>query len=100
MAPLQGSLYVDSYRENSSNVFSSETTGPIKAKFHMDPQWIGVTESYLRHLGHMTKMAAMPIYGKNPFRNLLQMKGPMAQGLVCSIGDMGPIKFEKIIICG
>ena len=26
---------------------------------------------YRHDAGHMTKMAAMPIYGKNPFKNLL-----------------------------
>ena len=26
---------------------------------------------YIRNPGHMTKMAAMPIYGKNPSKNLL-----------------------------
>ena len=38
-----------------SNIFSSETIGPIEANFHVEPPWDG----------HMTKMAAMPIYGKN-----------------------------------
>ena len=37
----------------------SKTTGPIKAKFHTDFQWIGGTDICLRHLGHMTKLAAM-----------------------------------------
>ena len=37
------------------NFFSSITTRPIEAKFHMEPPWDG----------RMTKMAAMPIYGKN-----------------------------------
>ena len=27
---------------------------------------------YSHDAGHMTKMAAMPIYGKNPFKNLIQ----------------------------
>ena len=31
-------FYIDSYRENSSNVSSSETTGPIKGKFHLELQ--------------------------------------------------------------
>ena len=31
----------------------------------MEPPWVGGTKVCLRHLGHMTKMAAMPIYGKN-----------------------------------
>ena len=48
-----------------SNVFSSETAWPIKAKFYMEPPWEGGTHVYIYGPGHMTKMAAMPIYGKN-----------------------------------
>ena len=48
-----------------SNVFSSETTWPIKAKFYVEPPWEGETKVYINGPGHMTKMAAMPIYGKN-----------------------------------
>ena len=49
-----------------SNIFFSETACPIKAKFYVEPPWVGGTKVCLRHLGHMTKMAATPIYGKNP----------------------------------
>ena len=45
-----------------SNIFSSETTGPIEAKFHMKPPWNGGTKVCSNGPGHMTKMAAMPIY--------------------------------------
>ena len=48
-----------------SNVFSSETAWPIKAKFYMEPPWEGGTKGYINGPGNMTKMAAMPIYGKN-----------------------------------
>ena len=48
-----------------SNVFSSETAWPIKAKFYVEPPWEGGTKVYINGPGHMTKMAAMPIYGKN-----------------------------------
>ena len=48
-----------------SNIFSSETTGPIEAKFHMEPPWDRGTKVCSNGPGHMTKMAAMPIYGKN-----------------------------------
>ena len=47
------------------NIFSSETTGPIEVKFHVEPPWDGGTKVYSNGPGHMTKMAAMPIYGKN-----------------------------------
>ena len=48
-----------------SHVFSSETAWPIKAQFYMEPPWEGGTKVYINGPGHMTKVAAMPIYGKN-----------------------------------
>ena len=48
-----------------SNVFSSETAWPIKAKFYVEPPWEGGTKVCINGPGHMTKMAAMPIYDKN-----------------------------------
>ena len=47
-----------------SNIFSSETAWPIKAKFYVDLPWEGGTKVCINGPGHMTKMAAMPIYGK------------------------------------
>ena len=52
-------------RSQCSKIFS-ETAGPIKAKFYVEPPWVGGTKVCLQHLGYMTKMAATPIYGKNP----------------------------------
>ena len=49
-----------------SNVFSSGTTGPIEVKFHVEPSWGGGTKVCIWGPGHMTMMASMPIYGKNP----------------------------------
>ena len=48
-----------------SNVFSSETAWPIKAKFYVEPPWEVGTKFYINGPGHMTKVAAMPIYGKH-----------------------------------
>ena len=48
-----------------SKIFSSEIAWPIKAKFYVEPPWEGGTKVYINRPGHMTKMAAMPIYGKN-----------------------------------
>ena len=53
-----------------SNVFSSETAWPIKAKFYVEPPWAGGTKVHINGPGHMTKMATMPIYGKT-LKNLL-----------------------------
>ena len=49
-----------------SNVFSSGTTGPIEVKFHVEPPWDGGMKVCVWGPGHMTKMTAMRIYGKNP----------------------------------
>ena len=50
-----------------SNFFSSITTKSIAAKFHVEPSWHGGTKICSNGPGHMTKMAAMPIYGQNFF---------------------------------
>ena len=55
-----------------SNVFSSETAWPIKAKLYVAPPWEGGTKVCINGPGHMTKMAAMPIYGKTLNNLLLQ----------------------------
>ena len=39
---------------------------PLKCpNFYVEPPWEGATKVYINGPGHMTKMAAMPIYGKN-----------------------------------
>ena len=38
---------------------------PVEAKFHMEPSWVGGTKVRSNGSGQITKMAAMPIYGKN-----------------------------------
>ena len=54
------------------NIFFSETTGPIKIKFYMETPKDAETKVCSSGPGHMTKTAAMPIYGKKPFKkNLL-----------------------------
>ena len=52
-------------RQQCLNIFSSETARPIKAKLYVEPPWEGGTKVYINGPGYMTKMAAMPIYGKN-----------------------------------
>ena len=52
-------------RQQCLNIFSSETALPIKAKFYVEPPWEGGTKVCINGPGHMTKMAAMPIYGKD-----------------------------------
>ena len=62
-------------RLQCSNIFFSETAGLIKAKFYVEPPWVGGTIFCLRHLGHMTKMAATPIDGKNPSKIIFSRTG-------------------------
>ena len=47
------------------NFFFSITTRLIETKCHVEPPWDGGTKVCSNGLGHMTKVAAMPIYGKN-----------------------------------
>ena len=73
-----------------SNVFSSETAWPIKAKFNVEPPWEGGTKVCINGPGHMTKMAAMPIYGKNLKKSSPEPAGRFPRNLVCNIGDSCP----------
>ena len=58
-----------------SNIFFSEIACPIKAKFYVEFPWVWRTKVCSRHLGHMTKMAAMPMYGQNPSQILISATG-------------------------
>ena len=64
-----------SVRPQCSNIFFSETAWPIEAKFYVEPPWVGGTKFCSRHLGHMTKMAATPIYGQNPSKIFFSRTG-------------------------
>ena len=65
-----------------SNIFSSETTGPIKLKFHMETPQDAGTKVCSNGPDHMTKMAATPIYGKNPLKIFFsRTRRPMTLGL-------------------
>ena len=87
-------------RSQCSNIFFSKTAWPIKAKCYVESPWVGGTKVYSRHLGHMTKMAATPIYGKNPSKIFSRTGGPISTKLgilhrglmsiiVCSNDDPG-----------
>ena len=60
-------------RPQCSNI--SKTAWPIKAKFYVEPPWVGGTKDYINGPGHMTKMAATPIYGKNPSKIFFSRTG-------------------------
>ena len=61
-------------RPQCSNIFS-ETAWPIKAKFNVEPPWVGGTKICSRHLSHMTNMTAASIYGKNPSKIFFSRTG-------------------------
>ena len=48
-----------------SNFLSLEIAGPMKAKFHVETPWDERMKGGSNGPGHMTNIAAMPIYGKN-----------------------------------
>ena len=78
-------------RPQCSNIFFYETAWPIKAKFYVKSPWEGGTKFCSRHLGHMTKMAATPIYGKILKKSSSpEPAGRFSRNLVCSIGDSRP----------
>ena len=52
-----------------SEIFS-KATWPIKAKFHVESLLEGGKNVCINGPGHMTKMAATPIYGK-AFKNII-----------------------------
>ena len=54
-----------SLRFNIFNFLFLETAWPIEAKFYVEPPWDGETKIWSNGLSHMTRMAVMPIYGKN-----------------------------------
>ena len=58
-------LWTSSLSSTVSNIFSSKTAWPIKAKFYVEPPWEGGMKVNINSPGHMTKMAAITIYGKN-----------------------------------
>ena len=65
-----------------SNIFSSETIGPIELKFHMETPQDGRMKVCTNGPGHITKMAAMPICGKNPLKIFFsRTRRPMTLGL-------------------
>ena len=68
-------------RPQCSDIFFSETAWPIKAKFYVEPPSVWGTEFCSRHVGHMTKMTATPMYGKHPSKIFSRTGGPISTKL-------------------
>ena len=85
-------------RKQCSNIFS-KTASPIKAKCYVEPPWVGGTKVCSRHLGHMAKIAATPIYGKTLQKSSSpEPAGRFSRNLVCSIGDSSLSYFVQMMI--
>ena len=56
----------------------------------MKAPWAGGTKVCSGGLGHMTKMAAMPIYDKTPIKIFYGTKEPMILGLGMQHRGLGP----------
>ena len=51
-----------------SNIIFSETIMPFELNFHVKTLSDKLAKIYTNYFGYMTKMANMPIYGKNPLK--------------------------------
>ena len=61
------------------NIVSLETARPFELKFHMTTPYDRLAKIYTKSIGHMSKMATMPIYGKNSLNVFFSgTKRPMA----------------------
>ena len=64
------------------NLVFSQTIGQIEFKFHVKTPYKKVAKIYSNYLGHMTKMATTPIYGKNHLKIFFSRTSrPMTLGL-------------------
>ena len=67
----------------------------------MESPWDGGTKVCSNGPGHMTKMAAMPIYGKNLKKSSSpEPKGRWPWNLVCSMGCLSTTKFVQMMTLG
>ena len=83
------------------NIVFSQTIGPIELKFCLKTPYDKLAKIHTKHFGHMTKMTATPIYGKNPLKIFFsRTRSPMTWNLVCSIWVFWPTKFVQMMILG
>ena len=71
---------------------------PVLLKFHVEPPEVGGTIDCLNGHGPLTKMAAMPIYGKNLKKSSPDPRMPWGWIFAQIIGDERSTKVAKIIV--
>ena len=75
-----------------SNIFYCNAARPIEAKSHVELLWVVRMKVCSNCLGHVTKMAAMPVYGKN----LLKIFSETSRLMIFELGvqhqGFGPYK--------
>ena len=83
------------------NIVFSETTRPIELKFHITTPYDWLVKIRTNCNGHMTQMAAMPIYGKTIYiSSSLEPKRHWPWDLLCSIGDVVHTRFAQMMNLG
>ena len=78
-------------------MYFSQTNWMIKFKFYVEPPWVVALKFCSQYLVHMTKMAAMHIYGKTlQICTSPEPVGRFPRNLVCihSTGDFSPSLFD------
>ena len=68
-------MYIQKFKLDLLRNYCADLNQTLYENFQVqvnEPPWEGGTKVYINGPGHMTKMAAMPIYGKNLKKLLLQ----------------------------
>ena len=76
-------------------IYRADSAGSRTYSLHLEPPWVRGTNVCSDDLGHMTKMAATPIYGKNPSKSLL-LRNQRANDLVAWYGALGPLAHHSL----
>ena len=94
-------LHRRSLRFTFPNFFSSEATGSI-GQFYLEPPWYREMKVSTNGLHHVSNMAAMPIYGKKTFQNLLfwNQNADDFETLACCIAYSSTIICVKMMTLG
>ena len=96
-------LFQDHSDSTFSNFFFLETAKPIETKFQIEPTWDRGTKVYSNGPGpgHMTNMAAMPIFDKNLKKSSsLEPRDRWPWKFVCCTEYSSTTKFIQMMTLG